>query len=253
MRYVLLIHAAESRYTAMTEAESGQLMEAYGVYSQALTATGRSGDSAALEPTSTATCVRVREGKRSVKDGPFAETREQLGGYFSIDAESESEAIEWAARIPDAEGGTVEVRPICSMDLPPTPQVPAQDKIDPKTCKEYLLLIYEDEKIMAGLDKAALDALCTRYVSYTQEIEASGHHIASEPLDPVKLAKSVSVNGGKRVVRDGPFAETREQLGGYYRVYAKDLDEACALAARIPGAETGTIEVRPVMDTSAYE
>jgi hypothetical protein len=60
------------------------------------------------------------------------------------------------------------------------------------------------------------------------------------------------VNGQQRVVRDGPFAETREQLGGYYRILAKDLDEACAIAARIPAAEVGTIEVRPVMDTSAY-
>ncbi len=252
MHYVLLIHAAESRQATMTPAEGERLHQAYGAYTRELFATGRAGDSAALAPTSTATCVRVREGKRSIKDGPFAETREQLGGYYSLAATSEAEALEWAARIPCADQGTIEVRPIPEMNLPPAPEVPDAEKIDPKQAKEYLLLIYEDEKIMAGLNEAQLGELYTRYLTFTQEIKATGHHIAGEPLDSIKLAKSVRVEGQKRVVRDGPFAETREQLGGYYRVYARNLDEACALAARIPAAETGTIEVRPVMDTSAY-
>lgn len=252
MHYVLLIHAAEARYTTMSPAETEQLMQAYGAFSKRLFATGRGGDSAALTPTSTATSVRVRDGKRTVQDGPFAETREQLGGYYSLRAESEDEAIAWAAQIPDAKSGTVEVRPVPEMNLPPTPVVPGQAKIDPKQCKEYLLLIYEAEQIMERLNEAELGVLYTRYLTFTQEIIATGHHIAGEPLDTVKKAKSVSVRGEQRVVRDGPFAETREQLGGYYRVYARDLDEACALAARIPAAETGTIEVRPVMDVSAY-
>jgi hypothetical protein len=252
MHYVLLIHAAEARYAAMSPAETEALMQAHGEFSERLLATGRAGDSAALEPSTTATSVRVREGKRSVQDGPFAETREQLGGYYSLRAESEEEAIAWAAQIPDAQAGTVEVRPIPAMDLPPTPVVPGQAKIDPALCKEYLLLIYEDERIMERLHEAELGALYTRYLTFTQELIATGHYIAGEPLDTVKKAKSVSVRSGERVVRDGPFAETREQLGGYYRVYARDLDEACALAARIPGAETGTIEIRPVMDVSAY-
>ena len=112
MQYVLLIHAAESRYANATPAENEAVLQAYGAYSRDLFATGRAGDCAALEPSHTATSVRVREGKRAVQDGPFAETREQLGGYYTLDAETEAEALDWAARIPDATGGTVEVRPV---------------------------------------------------------------------------------------------------------------------------------------------
>jgi hypothetical protein len=249
MQYVLLIHAAESRYTAMSPEQNEQLMQAYGAFSQELFATGRAGDAAALELSHTATCVRVREGKRSVKDGPFAETREQLGGYYTLRAESEAEAIDWAARIPDAPHGTIEVRPIPELNLPPYKE---GTKLDPKAHKEYLLLIYEDENVQKTMSEAELQQMYGKYIAFTQGIVTSGHYIAGEPLDSVARAKSVSVNGQQRVVRDGPFAETREQLGGYYRILAKDLDEACAIAARIPAAEVGTIEVRPVMDTSAY-
>ncbi|MBK7397979.1 MAG: YciI family protein [Myxococcales bacterium] len=124
--------------------------------------------------------------------------------------------------------------------------------LDPKAHKEYLLLIYEDEGMWAKLSEAESKAIFGKYYQFTQEIQASGHYLAGEPLDSVKKAKSVRLEGDRRVVRDGPFAETREQLGGYYRILAKDLDEAIAIAARVPAAETGTMEVRPVMDTSAY-
>jgi hypothetical protein len=247
MQYVLLIHTAESRAASATPAEMEATMQAYGAYTKDLFATGRAGDCAALEPTHTATTVRVREGKRAVKDGPFAETREQLGGYYSIDAETEEEALAWAARIPGAKGGTIEVRPIVPMGMPTEAAKPAD-----AATKEYLLLIYEDEANFAKMSEAESKALFDKYFRFTKDIQASGHHVAGEPLDTVKKAKSVRVEGERRVVRDGPFAETREQLGGYYRIRAKDLDEAIAIAARVPAAETGTMEVRPVMDTSKY-
>lgn len=116
MQYVLLIHAAESRYATTTPAEGEAVLQAYGAYTHDLFATGRAGDCAALEPTHTATSVRVREGKRAVKDGPFAETREQLGGYYRVWARDLDEAIAFAARIPSAEIGTVEVRPVMNTD-----------------------------------------------------------------------------------------------------------------------------------------
>ena len=88
MHYVLLVHAAESLRAARSPAQAHEVTQEYVIYANQLRATGRAGDSAALEPTGTATTVRVREGKRSIKDGPFAETREQLAGYFALDAES---------------------------------------------------------------------------------------------------------------------------------------------------------------------
>ncbi|MBL8612298.1 MAG: YciI family protein [Myxococcales bacterium] len=124
---------------------------------------------------------------------------------------------------------------------------------DAKGKKEYLFLIYEAESRWASLSQAEATAIFTRYMDFSKSLKQNGHFVAGEQLDTVKKAKCVSVKGGERVVRDGPFAETREQLGGYYRVVARDLDEAIALAAKIPAAETGVVEIRPIMDTSAYE
>jgi hypothetical protein len=112
---------------------------------------------------------------------------------------------------------------------------------------KYMLLIHDDEKAFQGLSEAERQAIYAEYGKYSQEIAASGHLVDGSELQPTSAATSVKVRGGKRLVTDGPFAETREQLGGYYLVDAKDLDEAIALAARIPSARTGTIEVRPLM------
>ncbi len=252
MHYVLLIHAAESRFagTGTPKGTVEATMRAYGAFTRELFATGRAGDCAALESTHTATSVRVREGRRTVTDGPFAETREQLGGYYTLRAESQEEALAWAAKIPGAKGGTIEVRPV----RPKTGGAPSAPgaTLDSAVHKQYVLLIYGAEAISAAMSDAERGAMYGRYVKFNQEIVAAGQWIAGEPLESVKQARSVSVVDSDRIVRDGPFAETREQLGGYFRVWARDLDEAIALAGRIPGAETGTIEVRPVRDTSAY-
>jgi hypothetical protein len=245
MNYVLLIYSAESRYGAMSKAEGEAFMQSYVKYSNDFYANPRAGDCAPLEPTSTATSVQVRDGKRIVKDGPFAETREQLGGYYSLDAETDEEAFAWAERIPDATAGSIEVRPIARVQTAP-------QSAPSKTAKSYLLLIYGAEAALSERSDAEKQATSARYDAFTKSLEDAGQFLAGAQLDTVKKARCVSVNGGKRIVRDGPFAETREQLGGYYRITARDLDEAIALAARIPAAETGTIEVRPLMDVSAY-
>jgi hypothetical protein len=113
---------------------------------------------------------------------------------------------------------------------------------------KYMLLIYSDEKAWAALSDADRQQLMGEYMQLSKDLRASGHYSAGAPLRPTAAATSVRVRDGKRTVTDGPFAETREQLGGYYLVDAKDLDEAISIAARIPGARMGTIEVRPVQD-----
>ena len=112
---------------------------------------------------------------------------------------------------------------------------------------QYLLLIYSAESDMQTKSPEELGAFNAEYGTFTQSIIQSGHYKGGEALDPVSTAKSVRVRGGEMVVTDGPFAETREQLGGFYLVEAKDIDEAAAIAARIPSAREGTIEVRPIM------
>jgi hypothetical protein len=112
---------------------------------------------------------------------------------------------------------------------------------------QYLLLIYRNENYMTEMSATDRQKLAGEYGAYTQSIIQSGHFKAGDGLQPTTTATTVRVRDGKTMTTDGPFAETREQLGGYYLVEAKDLDDAVALAARIPEAKRGSIEVRPVM------
>jgi hypothetical protein len=116
---------------------------------------------------------------------------------------------------------------------------------------KYMLLIHDDEKAWDKLSEAERGQIYGEYGQFSQQIKSSGQYLAGAQLHPTSSATSVRVRDGKRVLTDGPFAETREQLGGYYLVDAKDLDEAIALATRIPSARLGTIEVRPVMEVAA--
>jgi hypothetical protein len=110
---------------------------------------------------------------------------------------------------------------------------------------KYMLLVYMDEKAMSDTERQACYVESTQL---TQDLNASGRYRAASPLHPVATATSLRIREGKSLVTDGPFAETREQLGGFYIVDAQDLDEALGIAARIPAARKGTIEVRPVLE-----
>lgn len=111
---------------------------------------------------------------------------------------------------------------------------------------QYLLMIYANEAETARFDQARTERLMNEYRQFTQDIVQSGHFKAGDRLKPTSTATTVRVRDGKVLTTDGPFAETREQLGGYYLVEARDLDEAIDLAARIPSAKYGSIEVRPI-------
>jgi hypothetical protein len=113
-----------------------------------------------------------------------------------------------------------------------------------KTMK-YLLLIYSDEKTWTESDREKCVAESTQLI---HELQAKKQYLGAAPLHPVALATSVRVRDGKRLVTDGPFAETHEQLGGFFLIEARDLDEALSIAARIPSARKGTVEVRPVRE-----
>jgi hypothetical protein len=112
---------------------------------------------------------------------------------------------------------------------------------------QYLLLIYADESKLKSATQADQNAMFKEYGEFTASIVKTGNMKAGDALQPSSTATTVRVREGKTLTTDGPFAETREQLGGYYLVEAKDLDEAIKIAARIPGARTGSIEVRPIM------
>jgi len=108
-----------------------------------------------------------------------------------------------------------------------------------------MLLVYMNEQAMTDAER---QQCYTDSAALTRELHTKGQYVAAAPLHPVATATSVRVRDGKRFVTDGPFAETREQLGGYFMVNAKDFNEAIAIAGRIPGARKGTVEVRPVVE-----
>ena len=116
---------------------------------------------------------------------------------------------------------------------------------------KYMLLIHDDEQAWGKLSETERQRIYGEYGQFGQQIKEAGHYLAGAQLQPTSTATSVRVRDGKRLVTDGPFAETREQLGGYYLVDAKNLDEAIGIAASIPSARMGTIEVRPVVEMGA--
>ena len=110
---------------------------------------------------------------------------------------------------------------------------------------KYLLLIYMDENVLSDEERQECYKEST---DLAHQLNAAGQFLATAPLRPTSTATSVQVRDGKRLVTHGPFAETREQLGGYFLISAKDLDEAITVAGRIPGARVGTVEIRPVIE-----
>ena len=114
----------------------------------------------------------------------------------------------------------------------------------------YLLAIYENEKLWESMPEAETQAVLGEYFAFSEGIKKSGNFVAGEALQPTGTATTVRIREGKRLTTDGPFAETKEQLGGFYLIEAENIDQAIAIASRIPAARTGSIEVRPVVDFS---
>lgn len=113
---------------------------------------------------------------------------------------------------------------------------------------KYLLLVHHKEQVLSDLGETELGKMRDESVQLCNQIHATGQYLDAAPLHPVSTATCVRVRDGKRIVTDGPFAETREQLGGYFFITARDQDEAVSMAARIPGARIGRVEVRPVIE-----
>jgi len=116
---------------------------------------------------------------------------------------------------------------------------------------KYLLLIYHDEQRWSELGESERQQIYGEYRKLREELQSGGQFLNGSQLQPVTTATSIRVRDGKELVTDGPFAETHEQLGGYFLIEARNLDEANAIAARIPSARMGTIEVRPLVETQA--
>jgi hypothetical protein len=114
----------------------------------------------------------------------------------------------------------------------------------------YMLLVHHDEEAFGKRREAERQQMLQESVQLTQQLHASGRYLGAAPLHPSSATTCVRVRDGKPIVTDGPFVETREQIGGYFLIDAPDLDEAIGIAARIPGARIGTVEIRPVTEVA---
>src|SRR5689334_8095078 len=125
---------------------------------------------------------------------------------------------------------------------------PRATPIPTEEVMKYLCLIYDEEKKIGSMPKNESDAFMGEYFAFTEGIQKTGHYLGGNALKPVQTATTVRVRNGKVSTTDGPFAETKEQLGGYYLIDARDLNDAIQVAAKIPSARIGSVEVRPIME-----
>lgn len=245
MKYMFLIYSPES---AWTPEEWTACTQKSGFICQELAAQGKFLSAAPLHPVATATTVRVRNGERQVTTGPFAETIEQLGGYYIVELDNLDEAIALALRLPPVHKGTVEIRPIRETDNLPAEKLSSEP---PDGMKQFMFLCYDDEQHWLNVGQEVHTAAIQQAVAITHQLDLRGQFVSASPLHPSSSATSVSVRDGQRQITDGPFAETREVLGGYYLIFARDQAEARTFAAEHPGIHVGAVEVREVYDIAS--
>ena len=248
MRYLLAIYVDESRLEGLSPEESKRVLEEYEALSREWAGGGVMVAGDGLDPSSTATTVRIRRGERLISDGPFAESKEQLGGFYVIDCDDLDEAIELAARIHAARWGAVEVRPVMNYEeLGAEPPVWRSEA----RARKYMLTLWGDESAWESWSPEELQENMKLWERYDREATAAGVMLGGEGLEPSNTAKTVRVRAGERLINDGPFAETKEQLGGFYLLECKNLDHAIEWAAKVPVPDEEPVEIRPVMDYAA--
>jgi len=247
MKYMLLIYSPEN---AWSPEEWSKCVETSMGICQEMAAKGQLRSAAPLLPVATGSTVRVRDGQRLITTGPFAETTEQLGGYYIIDVDNLDDAIAIAGRLPPAAKGTVEIRPLFRLDGLPVEKLSPELTASETSLSQFMFLCYDDEEAWRQAGQEAHHAAMLEAVDLTHWLDQRGQYLSASPLHPVATATSVRVRNGHRTVTDGPFAETREVLGGYYMILAKDQSEALEIAARHSGARVGAVEVRQVFDLS---
>ncbi len=237
MRYMMLIASDEKTDIPYGTPEWDQHMVDYRAFSDEARRRNALIAGDPLQSVETATTLRVQGGSIVTLDGPYAETREQLGGFYILDCRDEAEALELAAKIPTAKHGSIEVRQMAGHE---------RRYIEPTSATKYMVLIYGDEAdYVPARDPKFMEGISQHQGQTARTIE-SGEFVTGDGLMPPSKAKTVRVRDGAALVVDGPFAETKEQLGGFYIFACSDLDRALALAAELPLA-FGCLEVRPLL------
>ncbi len=239
MNYMYLIYLNENEWNELPDAEKQRCMTQGDRMVNGWKAEGKYRGGAPLHSATTATTIRFRDGKYVVTDGPFAETKEQLAGYMIVEAADRDEALAMWMKDNGGSPGTIEVRELAEFPQGDSPATPG--------LKQYILLCYHSEAHWATLSETQQMAMFEDACVFAKETAAKGRWIKGSPLQPTSEAKSVRGRGGKLLVTDGPFAETKEQLAGFTLIQAENLDEAIAMGKRFHAGREGAVEVRPVV------
>jgi hypothetical protein len=247
MKYMLLVYSPENSWSPD---EWKKCVETSLGICQEIAAKGQLLSAAPLLPVATGGTVRVRDGQNLITTGPFAETIEQLGGFYIIDVDNLDEAIAISGRLPAAAKGTVEIRPLLKLEGLPTEKLSPESSGPETSLSKFMFLCYDDEEAWRQAGPEAHLAAMQEAVTLTHWLDQRGQYLSASPLHPIATATSVRIRNGHRLVTDGPFAETREVLGGYYVMLAQDQAEALEIAARHSGARVGAVEVRQIFDVS---
>jgi hypothetical protein len=202
----------------------------------------------ALQSARTAKTLRWRGGKVLVTDGPFAETKEQLGGFFVFEATDMNHAVELISMHPGIRHGPMELRAADEqVNALVAKRQPRFEQRTGRNTRRFICLGYSDEAAWDGMSQSEQAAMMEEGLAYDDELRSKGHTVTpGDALQSARTAKTLRWQAGKVVVTDGPFAETKEQLGGFGIIEAKDLEQAIELLLHHPCVRCGPIEVRPV-------
>ena len=242
MQYLAMIYGPEGRWEALSEDERTAVYARYTAFADDAREAGVLADGGELAATTTATTVRVRNGETLVTDGPFVESKEALGGYFLLECESHRSRRRLGGADPRRRDRRDRGSPLL------------RRRVRGGRGMKYALLLTNSQEDRERWDTmpedeqvAARAAEVPKWNALFGELGASGKLLSGSELDDPDTSKTVRLREGERVVTDGPFAETKEQIGGLMVIEADDLDEAISIAARIPVAERASVEIRPLV------
>ena len=237
MKFMLMMMTDEQAEAALPPGAIDEIVAQHAAVSGKLHAAGKWVWANRLRFSRDATTIRVRDAKQVVTDGPFAETKEALGGFYLIEAASQDEAIEWAKQLPLRDIGAIEVRPV---------RTGAQWRGALRGGKQFMVMFIAN--LDKPMSKAEIFQAIDSHYELSLDLAAQGKFVSSRALEPSPTAVTVRWKNGKHVVSDGPFAETKEFVAGYFVIACNSKDEALTWAKQLMFG-SDACEVRPVRET----
>lgn len=246
MRFLCLGYIDESQWDAVSQGEQEALMEECFQYDDHLRRNGHWGDgSAALQSTSAARTLRLKDGHLIVTDGPFAETKEQLGGILALVARDMDHAVELMSKHPGVRVGPFEIRPIDEA-MSECGKSAVQASVGSAEGTKFICLGYGDERVWNAMSESERTGLIEECAAYGEVLTQYGAWVGGDALQDSRTARTLRHRGGKVMVTDGPYAETKEQLGGIAIFKFRDIQQAIKAWSKHPCLRVGdTLEIRP--------